>query len=159
MVTLVDPKSNKVDASRIIDEIIVRNANKPEEGSIMFQESHISLNGGYTNIQRRVHFQAGKIEDLKILCKEMKLKLGVGVTGYKILVKESITPFFEGQDPKINPTTLEIMKSQGKDIYRKTVLASVNSTETDELLANDKVGVTEPAKVSASSTKTETFKS
>lgn len=157
MVNVVDPKTNKVDASRIIDDIIVANVNKPEEGSIMFQERHVSLNGGYTNIQRRVHFQAGKIEDLKILSKEMNLKLGVGLPGYKILVKESTVPFYPNQSPKINPTTTEVVKHQGSDVYRKTVLVQASSAEADELLISDKVGVSEPVQASAINSKTGTF--
>lgn len=38
----------------------------------------------------------------------------------KIVIEESLEPFWEDQDPKINPSTGEIIEWQGMPVYRQT---------------------------------------
>lgn len=150
MVTL--SMSDKVDASRIISNVIVVNTNKPEFGSIMFTEDHIQFGTGFVNAQKRVHFESGKIADLQKLVTSLNLKLDSKLNNFKIVVKESTIPSYEGQTPKINPSNAEVMKSNGQDIYRTTLLAPITSTEEDVLLKNDAVVVPTTAKTDLSKT-------
>ena len=85
----------------------------------------------------------------KALAEEMVangiLKAGVplkNITGQesKIKIVESHTPFYEGQEPKINPTTGEIVLSGGQPVYRRGMLTT-NLSEGDTLLVSDKTTV------------------
>jgi hypothetical protein len=39
-------------------------------------------------------------------------------------VQESFDPFYAGQNPKINPTSGEVVQKDGKDVYRNTIFVS-----------------------------------
>lgn len=73
-------------------------------GSMMLEQHTSSLNGSFLNNRRRVAFITGPIEALQKLVDTHKLEHGKEIPG-KIIVKESITPMWEGQIPKKNPTT------------------------------------------------------
>lgn len=56
----------------------------------------------------------------------------------KIVIKESTTPFYDGMQPKINPTTGEVVTCNGSPIYRRG-LVTTDLSDSDTKLANDKV--------------------
>ena len=56
---------------------------------------------------------------------------------YNLQVSESLSPSYEGQDPKRNPSTGEIMKKNGQNIYRTTVL--VEGTPVHSFIDHDRV--------------------
>ena len=62
-----------------------------------------------------------------------KLK-GHGLNAMEIIRKESITPAYEGQKPKVNPSTNEVVKdSAGNPIYMEDKAFDLG-TEKDELV-------------------------
>lgn len=136
-------KSNSV--STEANGLIGINPNKPEYGSIQMATTTRSF-GGFMNKSRTVHFLSGKIEELVELVADFDLKVGDDfskkVQPSRLIIKESTTPFYEGQTAKINPSTSEVVTYQGEDIYRETALVAANSPETDSKLTNDKVGAT-----------------
>jgi len=127
--------SEKIATNRIVDEVIVVNESKPEYGSIMLEEVAFVNSDGFMNKQRRVAFLRGEVETLKEYVSSANLKVGSVVPG-KIYVVEKTTPFYEGQEPKINPKTNEIITSEGALIYRNSFLGREN--DVDVLLKADK---------------------
>lgn len=56
----------------------------------------------------------------------------------KIVVKETLEPRYDGQSPKINPSTGEVLTKNGMPIYRNTEYTG-NPEEFDVLIAHDRV--------------------
>jgi hypothetical protein len=131
--------SEKVSTDRIVDGIIVTNVAKPEYGSIAFEEIAFVMTGSFMNQQKRVAFISAEVEVLQNFVKENNLKVGSKLPGRKIVVKESTEPFYNGQSPKVNPTSGEVVTYNGNPIYRNSYVGSVQ--ELDELLTSDKVVV------------------
>lgn len=129
------------EGQEVIDKVIAVNPNKEGFGSIMV-DSYKFINApgsNFINKQRRVAFISGSIEDLQTMVKELNLtpncdyskKTG---TNYCLIVKEQIKPFFEGQSPKINPSTDEELSTpDGEAIYRQTFITQ-EGTDEDVLL-------------------------
>lgn len=120
------------------------NPNKPEYGSIQLKTQSFSF-GGFAAPSKIVHFLAGTVEDLKSIITEYNLKAGddfsMKVQPSRLIVKESTTPFYEGQKCKINPTTGEEVTSNGNPVYRETRLVEAGSSEYDEKVASTKTSV------------------
>ena len=141
MVTVLSPKG-KVADERIIGNVIVINANKPEFGSIAVASKNVSLTSGFVNTNSRVAFINGKVSDLKEVVKAMDLSEGKVLPNYKIIVKESFDKTFNTQSPKINPETKQTVTSDGAEVYRTTKLVDIDSEERDVFLISDKVTTT-----------------
>lgn len=92
--------------------VITPRKNNPEYGVIRLDQESVSMENGYLNKSNRTAWLGGKIEDLQSL----NLKAGSTLPG-KIVRKESHTPFYEGQSPKINPQTSEVVLKDGKEVY------------------------------------------
>lgn len=61
-------------------------------------------------------------EQLKDSIKEgADLAIVIGLPEAHLQIQEATTPFYEGQAPKVNPSTGEICMSGGKPIYRKVI--------------------------------------
>jgi hypothetical protein len=117
------------------NEVVTQNPNKPEYGSIRVDQIITTMENGFLNRSKRVAFIGGKLEDLK----ELGYKANQVLPG-KLVVKESTTPFYAGQSPKINPETGEVMLSNGQEIYRQTVYTSDINAQ-DNLVQHDTVTV------------------
>lgn len=155
-VVIVAPKEELED--RVIDGIIVvREGSNLEddpstiEASIMMVQESISLGGlgrTYSNNQKRVYFQSGKLDTLKKLVKQLNLKAGSKLPGYKIIVKEDFTPSHDRHEPKVfpagHPREGEAITSEGALVYRTSYLVEANSPEGDEFLRTDKEPALEP---------------
>lgn len=50
-----------------------------------------------------------------------------------IIVQESLIPFYDGQEPKINPITMENVLHEGREVYRQAIFSS-NESAKDELI-------------------------
>lgn len=135
-------KSNSVSTES--NGLIGINPNKPEYGSIQMATTIRSF-GSFASKTRTVHFLSGTVEELKEIVAEFSLSAGDDfsekVQPSRIIVRESTTPFYDGQQPKMNPSTQEVVTHNGQDIYRETDLVGANSSETDSKLSNDKTGV------------------
>lgn len=138
--------SEKVAPSRIIDGVIVISEKNTEFGSIMLEEVAFTNSAGFLNKQKRVAFLRSDLATLKDYVASLGLKAGSPVEG-KIVVEESITPFFEGQTPKVNPTSGAVITSNGNAIYRNSYLGTIG--DVDKLLASDKVVVEEVSEKTA----------
>lgn len=79
-------------------QVVTVSKNNKEYGTIRLEESGIRFSGGFANAYRRSAFIRGKVKDLA------SLTAGQEFSG-TIIVQESRTPFYEGQSPKINPST------------------------------------------------------
>lgn len=143
-VLVVNPMNNdKIDAERIVDGIIVKSKNNPEYGSLSFSSVDLTIVGGFVNKTPRTAFLGGSIDDLKEITSSLKLKPGKDLENYEIVIKESTTPFFEGQDPKLGKSKGSeefdrIMTHNGAPIYRKYFLV-VEESDSDTMLTNDSV--------------------
>lgn len=96
--------------------IITPSSNNPEYGTIRVDKSTQSFNNGFFQISNRTAFIRGRITDLTAMVEGLNLSDGSTMEG-KIIKRESFNPFYEGQDPKINPSTGEIVLTDGKPTY------------------------------------------
>ena len=92
--------------------VITPSPTKPEFGKFRVDSRHVSMEGGFVNIQKRTAFVAGRTEDLQSL----GYRAEQAIAG-QIIKKESFEPFYEGQGPKINPSNQEIVLTNGKQTY------------------------------------------
>ena len=143
-VLVVNPMNNdKIEAERIVDGIIVKSKNNAEYGSLSFSSVDLTISGGFVNKTPRTAFLGGSIEDLQETVKVMNLTPGKDLENHEIVIKESVTPFYEGQDPKLGKSKGSeefdrIMTHGGAPIYRKYFLVAEGS-DTDTMLTNDSV--------------------
>lgn len=110
--------------------------NQNEIGSIRLEQHIRSLSGSYLNARRRVAFVAGSYDELVKLVETNKWKNGSLIPG-KIVITESLQPMWEGQNPKMNPQTSEVIGVKVNDrlypvYYRATF--TENADETDKLI-------------------------
>lgn len=138
MTVKVSKVSEKIDANRVVNGVIVLGEKNPEYGSIMFEETSFTNTGGFLNKQKRVAFLRSDVETLKEYVSSMGLKTGSIVPG-KIVVLETTEPSYEGQSPKINPTSGEIITHKGNPIYRTTSIGTIDQMDT--LLESDKIEI------------------
>lgn len=92
--------------------VITPSSNNPEYGTFRVDTVNKSLENGFVNISKRSAFIRGRITDLESL----GLSANQTLPG-KIQKMESFEPFYEGQEPKINPTTQEQVLTDGKISY------------------------------------------
>lgn len=100
--------------------IITPSTNNPEWGTIRVDSENKSFAGGILNVSKRSAFIRGKISDLESL----GLREGQMLPG-KIQKQESFQPFYVAgqngatttQNPKINPTTGEVVLTNGRETY------------------------------------------
>ena len=105
--------------------VITPSTNNPAFGTIRLDELKKSLEGGFGQDQKRSAFVRGSMEFLNSL----NLKAGQSLPG-KIIKRESFEPFYEGQTPKINPTTAEIVLTNGRETYLEFVYTEdANATD------------------------------
>lgn len=115
-----------------------------EYGSIMLRQEKLVIAPGTNimNIQPRTAQFAGRIENLEKMVQEYGLKEGDNfskkVTDVELIVEESHEPFYEGQEPKINPSTGEVVTSDGQEVYRQTFIKPKSEEANDKLLTIDR---------------------
>lgn len=120
--------------------VVTQNVNNPEYGTIRVDSETITFSqDGFMNKSRRTAFIRGEYK----LLLSLGLKDGMSLPG-KIIKKESYQPFFEGQNPKINPSTGEVVLTNGRETYLQFVY-------TEDVNASD-VFITEKAEVVSDAT-------
>jgi hypothetical protein len=124
------------------NDLVIESRNNPENGAIMLRSEVMTINdNGFQQVEKRVGLLKGKTADLKALIAKHNLKAGDDfskISPVRLVVRESTEPFFEGQEPKINPTTKETVTHLGADVYRQTFVVSASSTLEDLKLATDR---------------------
>ena len=122
-----------------------------EYGSIMLSQQRLVMKPGsnFANVQTRVAHFVGEVGLLQQIVESYDLKEGDDfsekVRDVELIVVESHEPAYEGQDPKINPNTGEVLTSGGKEIYRTTVIADKADKRADKLLDLDQEPVSQKA--------------
>jgi hypothetical protein len=99
--------------------IIQTNPDKPEYGSIMFEQKAYTFRNNFLNARRKVSFLAGTVEELTNFTNTLELTAG-GVVPGTLYTVEQFTPFYEGQQPKINPQSGRACLVDGAMIWSKT---------------------------------------
>lgn len=118
---------------------IITQSKNPEWGTIRVDSMTKSFENGILNVSNRTAFIRGKIKDLEAL----GLKAEEVMAG-KIIKQESFTPFYEGQKPKINPSTAEVVLKDGRNVFLNYVYTSDVNAPTDVFITDN---VTEEQKV------------
>ncbi len=153
-VKIVKPKNYTNSKPHPEYPIIIVGRNE-EFGSIMLRQEKLVLAPGsnIVNIQPRVAHFAGRIEVLERIVKDLKLQEGDNfskkVFPVDLIVEESTEPFYDGQEPKINPSSGEIVTSGGKEVYRYTRVSKEEDHKTDILLRTDSEEVSEKTEETA----------
>ena len=154
MITVSKPNAELAD--RVIDGIIVVPEGTDTTGDlsavvgrIMFESSDVSLGSGFNNgLRRKVYFEAGYVPNLQATIKALNLTGGKQLPQYKLVVREALTPYFEGQQPKMypsgHPREGESCTHQGAEIFRQTFMVAASSPEVDQLLPLDRDEVAAP---------------
>lgn len=118
--------------------IVTPSSNNSEYGYVILSQSVSTVNDqGFIATSKRSCLIRGKIADLNAM--GLKKDAPFPIDG-KIIVVESTTPEYEGQNPKINPETSEVLTHGGAPIYRNTKFTA-DISKSDILLAHDKDGV------------------
>jgi len=137
------PKTRENSTAHETHGIISVNNSNPEYGSIMLRSKSIELREGWLREVSRVGRISNRVEELVKIVETYNLKEGddfsAKVMPVKLVVKERNTPFYDGQEPKINPTTGEVVMHNGSEIYRNTFVEPAGSDSVDEMLVSDKV--------------------
>ena len=126
--------------------IVVISKNNPESAGIMLRSNTIGINDqGFMAEEKRVAWFKGRTEQIESFVKQYGLKDGsIFPIPVKLIVKESTTPFYNNQEPKVNPTTGEVINHNGSPVYRQTIVVAESSSEVDVKLASDKEQVQTP---------------
>jgi len=90
--------------------VITPSKNNKEYGTIRLEESGLRFSNGFVNSTRRSAFIRGKLTALAGFVAGMELP-------GTIIAKESLKPWYEGQSPKINPSTKAPVLFEGQPVY------------------------------------------
>ena len=112
---------------------VVTESTNPEFAYIRVEQERTSLENGFLNKQTRSAIIGGRTEELN----ELGWEAGKTLPG-QIIVEEQLEPFYNNQDPKINPETGEILKVDGQPIYRQSRYTE-NMKLSDDLIQHDTV--------------------
>lgn len=138
--------------------IINVSKNNPESAGLMLRANSTGVNDqGFMQEEKRVAWFKGKTEQIEAFVEQYDLKEGsIFPLPVRLVIKESNTPFYAGQEPKVNPTTGEVIKSNGLPVYRNTIVVAESSSEQDSKLATDREAVNVTAQATISDFHTET---
>lgn len=143
---------NKLEVIKFKDGSTIRKSTKKEGwGTVMVAQRSISFNNGILNEVTRVGFMRAPLAQLEALGlvagQDLNAKLqSLGHGGARIIRKEQTTPFFEGQTPKINPKTKEVIKdTAGNPIFMQDTLVDIAKGEEDVLVSSVAATVAAPA--------------
>jgi hypothetical protein len=143
---------NKLEVIKFKDGSVIRKSTKKEGwGTVMVAQRSYGFNNGVLNETVRIGFMRAPLAQLEGLVlvagQDLNAKLSsLGHGGANIVRKESTTPFFEGQTPKINPKTKEVIKDiAGNPIYMQDTLCDLAKGEKDELISSVATAVVAPA--------------
>jgi hypothetical protein len=125
--------------------VITPSTTNTEYGVVRLEATAFEATNGMLNSRKRVAFLRAKIEDLATL--NLKADTTFPLAG-KIVVKESIEAFYEGQTPKINPSTSEVLMKGSNPIYRITEFTT-DINAVDIFVAHDKDSVDETTSVAS----------
>ena len=123
-------KSTLIIAAHPVTKVMLTPSKKEGWSTMRVDQKTYSLEGP-GGIKPRSAFITKKNEDWAILTKVMNLQAGLPISG-QIVREEKRTPFYEGQNPKKNPTTNEIVLVDGQAVF-------FQDTYTEDLTAKDEL--------------------
>lgn len=140
--------------------IIGVNNGNSKYGYILLRSETTALVDGWLQTQKRVARMSAEVEALENFVKATGIKEGTnlntisGMEDARLVIEESHTPFYDGQDCKRYPDSSERagepVLSGGREVYRNTVVDTTGS-KRDTLLPTDREPVTaDPVKKVAS---------
>lgn len=113
--------------------VITENVNNKDFGTIRVSQEVMSISGRIINRSVRQAFLTGPKKALEAMNLYPGAKLPIEG---KLVVKESLTPFYDGQAPKIATGTTVQCTKEGKPIYRQ-VEFSQDPNESDVKIQHD----------------------
>lgn len=122
----------KVVANKENGEIVQQNPNKPEYGSIRFDQEGFIYSGNFLSLKNKVCFTHGKLDELRKFSELMELKDGLELPGV-LYILERREPFYPEQEPKINPLTGCVVLIDGAPVYRNCYYDR-SGTNPDQLI-------------------------
>lgn len=105
-------------------------------GKVRVDQRSPVINNGFMSFANRsafITFDEDTAKEMEPLLQEDKAYPIAG----KVVVHESLEPFYEGQEPKINPSTNEVITHLGAPVYRDTEFVFDVKTQ-DTLLISDR---------------------
>lgn len=108
---------------------------KESSGYMRVEFEITTMENGFIRKEKRSALIRGKVADLSSL----NLKEGAKIIG-QIIHKEKTEKSYPEQEPKINPSTMEVVTSNGLPVYRESFYTA-DQDATDILLSTDKVEV------------------
>jgi len=132
------------------DGSIVKDTKNPELGRLMIASTSFTMSNNFLNESNRLGFITMKHTTIKALGLDKEgadynaALARVGAGACKIRVVESTTPFHDGQAPKMNPETKEVITdANGSPIYYSTEVVELSSGLEDDKVSSKSV-VAEP---------------
>lgn len=110
--------------------VVTPRDSNPEYGAVRIDEEKTTIVNNFVNKSRRTAFLGGSTADLNA----MNFKDGQIIAG-TIVKQESFEPFFEGQSPKINPSTNEVVLKDGRPTFLNYIY-STDATALDQWVGN-----------------------
>jgi hypothetical protein len=109
------------------------NASKSNPEKVFFRVESVetTINNGQINSTKRT----ATVQGTKAQVAEMGIYAGMELAG-KIVVTESLTPFYEGQEPKLAGATGVVCTLDGAPIYRNSTFES-DMSKVDTLIAHN----------------------
>lgn len=108
-------------------------------GKIRLDQRAPVISNGYLAFANRSAFITMDEDTAKEMEPLLKEDMPYPIDG-NIVVRESLTPFYDGQEPKINPSTNEVILHNGQPVYRDTDFV-IGADAEDVLLATDRADV------------------
>lgn len=139
--------NTKVEGNPLVTPITDKSGNPKvdlegrELGSIRLEQKCRTVSGTFLNSRNRVAFIGGTMDELGAIVKENNLKSGSELPG-KLIVIESLAPMYKNHEPKMNPSTAEVVNITVGDkqfpVYAQTRYTT-NDADRDVLIrdAND----------------------
>lgn len=94
---------------------VTESVKSPGFGTVRLDSESITINNGFADLKNRTAFVKGRIEVLVKLFAEKTTFPG------KIIRKTSSSPFYDGQEPVINPETAEVVLRNGVEYFQQYV--------------------------------------
>lgn len=133
------------------DGLIIPSPNNPELGAIMLRSEEDGVNeSGFLQTVKKVGLFKGRVSELERIIEKKNLKEGDNFSEkfapVKLVIQESTTPFYEGQEHKIYGDNAERagepVLHNGEYVYRQTIVVSATSELQDRVLSVDQAPAT-----------------
>ena len=110
---------------------LIKVGNNTDYCGVKVTSSVLENDEGFWNMRTRVATIRLQVSLAKALMSKGLLKDGkeLPIQG-KIIIRESFEPFYAGQEPKMNPTTMNIVCFANRPVYRQSIFTS-NMDERD----------------------------